>query len=104
MIIYLSKALYVAAAVILIAATFVLHRHLRSSSSLFLLVAVLLIFGYELLAPAILIFARIRLGGLDEFWLWHRVAHPALLLLVALSFLRVVLVGLRSGNSHQEPR
>ena len=99
MIIYLSKALYAVAAVILIAATFVLHRRFRSSSSLFLLVAVLLVFGYKLLAPAILIFVRIHMGGLDEFWLWHRVAHPALMLLVALAFLRVVLVDLRAKNS-----
>ena len=102
MIITLSHVLNVAVAVVLISATFVLHRHLRHPSSLLLLVAVLLMFSYEILAPAILVFVNIYLGGLDGFWLWHRVAHPTLLLLAALAFLRVVLVCLRPRHSHQE--
>lgn len=91
---YLPSVFHVAAAVILIAATFLLHRRLGSSSSLFLLVAVILLSIYASLAPAILIFFR-ETERIDDFWFWHRVARPVLHLLIALSFLRVVLVDLR---------
>ncbi len=83
---------------IILSASIILHRWVRATSTLALLVSSLLLFAYRLVVPfPLFLYEHFVLS--TPVWLHHVLVQSTLQLFVAASFLYVVLSALRPNNS-----